>query len=353
VSSERTSVLFVIGNGGRGGMQAQVRLVADALAARGHEVTVAVGGTDPLELEVADSATLPALGGASAISFARDLRRLARELRVDVIHGHGLRLAPFVAVAGAPKRFVTCHGIDPTRAAPAIRLARASRVPIVSCGEGPQRLLAEYGLRSVVLDNALSPAPPAAMAPPLPHDLDSSVPLVVLPARFSEQKGHDVLVEAMRLVRLELGDTSPEVLCVGDGPLFDHVTALAAVPGGRPLVRCLPYQAGAAAWLDDASFFVLPSRWEGQPQIVLEALASGLPVATTTPVGVEDLIVDGRNGRRLASVTALAEVIVEWTRTPELMPRDETLNESILARHDLSRVVERYEAFYGWTRPTP
>jgi glycosyltransferase involved in cell wall biosynthesis len=93
--------------------------------------------------------------------------------------------------------------------------------------------------------------------------LRPGVALAVLPARFSEQKNHRDLVSAMKAARATLKDRSPEILCVGDGPLRSQIEQEASVIGGDPLVRCVDHDAGAAGWMAAADFFVLPSRWGG------------------------------------------------------------------------------------------
>ena len=152
------SILFVLANGGRGGMQSQVLTIARALSERGHRVTVAVGGGDLAAPDGVDVVSLPKFSPVTFFSFVRALRHLRREVRADVVHGHGLRLAPALRVVGSAQRFVTCHGLDPEIARRAARLARWSAVPVISCGRGPFELLQSLGVTSHILNNAFSPS---------------------------------------------------------------------------------------------------------------------------------------------------------------------------------------------------
>jgi glycosyltransferase involved in cell wall biosynthesis len=346
--SERPSVILALANGGHGGMQAQVRLIAGALAALGLPTAVAVGGGGFESVEGVDVVELPVFSTKWPVPYLRALRALRAERDAQVIHGHGLRLAPVVARSRAPRRVVTCHGIDPDRAARTVSIVRRSDVQFVACGEGPRALLARHGVRSVVINNAMVPVP----AGPSRDELNASlglrreVPLIVLPARYSEQKGHATLLDALRIARSGLGDGAPEVLCAGDGPLLAATRERAGSVDGAPLARCLPYRPDARSWLAASDFFVLPSRWEGQPLVVLEALSLGLAVASTTETGLEDLIVDGRNGRLVETSSELAAVIVEWCREPARRPRDAALSSEVLSRHQISRVVDALVSLY-------
>ncbi len=178
------------------------------------------------------------------------------------------------------------------------------------------------------------------------------MPLVLLPARFSEQKNHAELLDALDLVREALGERAPEVICCGDGPLRAQIEARAHRSGDRPLVRCVDHLDDAASWFTATDFFVLTSRWEGQPLVVLEALSAALAVVTTTPTGVEDLILDNHNGRRVSGAPQLAATIIEWTRDPNVRPRDDALTAAILAAHSLDAVLDDHLHFYDEITPT-
>ena len=330
-------------------MQSQVRLLAGELAARGADVTIAVGGGELSSVSDCDVVALPPFGGLSTLLFLRALRRLIRARRPQIVHGHGLRLAPVLALASAPRSLVTCHGLDPLRTANTARIVKLSRVRVLTCGKGPQVQLAAYGLASTVVNNVVvvKNSHPSSEEMRTRFELTEGVPILLLPARFSEQKNHQLFLAALALVRQELGAASPEVVCCGDGPLFDAVRQRAEQPRDRPLLRCFDYEPDAASWFGATDFFVLPSRWEGQPGVVLEALAQGLAVLSSTSVGVEDLIVEGRNGRRVTNADEMAKVIVQWCRDPSLRPIDETLNAALLQEHSLDAVVTAHEEIYA------
>jgi glycosyltransferase involved in cell wall biosynthesis len=111
-----------------------------------------------------------------------------------------------------------------------------------------------------------------------------SSPIVLYVGRLSPEKGVEQLVEAWR----QLGDGPLELVIVGDGPLRER---LARQPGGRiRLVGRLPGEEVRRQMLA-ARALVLPSVWyEGQPMVVLEALAAGLPVLGSDLGGVPELL---------------------------------------------------------------
>lgn len=109
--------------------------------------------------------------------------------------------------------------------------------------------------------------------------------VVVAVGSLTEKKGHRYLLEACKQL------PGMYLLIVGDGYLrlelekyaSDHIRFL----GVRSDIRDL-YAASDAV--------VLPSLWEGMPNVILEALASGLPVVATNVGGVSEVVNDGENG---------------------------------------------------------
>lgn len=78
------------------------------------------------------------------------------------------------------------------------------------------------------------------------------------------------------------------------------------------------HQSNIPEWLAAADFVVCPSRWEGMPYAVLEAMAASRAVLATATNGARDAIVDGSTGRLVAcgDVAALAQGMVEFTENP-------------------------------------
>jgi glycosyltransferase involved in cell wall biosynthesis len=114
--------------------------------------------------------------------------------------------------------------------------------------------------------------------------------------RLTEEKGLATLLDAWAA-----GAKSIPLKIAGDGPLQAFVRArAAALPGVEYLGAC--EHARVIELLQDAAFLVFPSRWyEGMPMVVLEATACGTPVVAFGIGSMNDLIVDGLNGIKLAA----------------------------------------------------
>ena len=122
-------------------------------------------------------------------------------------------------------------------------------------------------------------------------------PLILGVGRLVPKKGFDTLVRAV--ARLNL---APRLVVLGDGPERERLTELAA---GLGVALELPGQIPAGqvrGWLERASLLALPSRVtargdrDGLANVILEAMAVGVPVVSTAAGSAEDAIAHGRTG---------------------------------------------------------
>jgi glycosyltransferase involved in cell wall biosynthesis len=241
---------------------------------------------------------------------------------------------------------VTCHGVDPEHTPRwFLRILRVLPVTVVACGEGPQRQLRSFGVRAHLVDNALEVTSTRYTRAALNEHfgLPADAVVALWPARYSDQKGHDRLLEAVAAA----DEPRLVVICVGDGPLKNATEARRDALGLTSKVLVLDPLEEASSWLAATDLFIVPSRWEGQPLVVLEALAAGLPVASCCPVGLEGLIADGVNGTLVETPAELGRVLAQWVRDSSSRPVNPAFSAEVLARHQPSVTAVTLETLYG------
>jgi glycosyltransferase involved in cell wall biosynthesis len=130
-------------------------------------------------------------------------------------------------------------------------------------------------------------------------------PVVLAAGRLAAQKDFGLLLAAAATWR-DL-EPVPLVVIAGDGPLAGELRARAAAlgvaaefPGHRDDVPAL---------LAAAAVFVLPSRWEGQPLVLQEALRAGVPVVATRAGGIPELAGDAALLVPPGDASALADAV--------------------------------------------
>ena len=136
-----------------------------------------------------------------------------------------------------------------------------------------------------------------------------TLPVVLAVGRLTDQKAFDVLIRAFSLVRK---NRPARLLILGEGENRPALQSLIKKHGLEQDVNLMGFVQNPYSYLAHASLFVLPSRWEGLPTVLVEALYLGTPIiATDCPGGSREILKDGQYGR-LVPVDApliLAEAI--------------------------------------------
>jgi glycosyltransferase involved in cell wall biosynthesis len=308
-----------------GGEDAAVRAEAELLGDLGHQV---------IQHQVRNPAGAMEAAGALALSpwnplAARRVQRIVEETRPDIAHVHNTWYAMSPAVlaplrrAGVPivmtlhnfrlvcangqlfRDGVPCqdcvgshpwHGVRHRcyRGSAVLSIPAAGTIALhnrlatwvqhvdlfLTLNEFARARMVEGGLPAerirVKWNFVADPGPRTVLA--------ASSSTVLYVGRLSPEKGVDILIEAWRL----LGDMSLELVVIGDGPKRAELAAR-AIPGIRFMGRLPPEE--VRRWMLVSRALTLPSVWyEGQPMVVLEALAAGLPVLSSDTGGMPELL---------------------------------------------------------------
>jgi glycosyltransferase involved in cell wall biosynthesis len=205
-------------------------------------------------------------------------------------------------------------------------LPQADRVVAVS-REGEQWMLAAGCAREQVtmISNAVDPADFSCRdsRAEVRRDLsiDEDAVLLCAVGRLSREKGQDVLIDAF--ARIAPRHPALQVALAGDGPDRLSLEARSTALGVRARVHFLGHQPHVARVYTAADIIVLPSRSEGMPNALLEAMATGTPVIAAAVGGVPEVAHDGHDAWLVPSddPPALAASIEDAIEHPEEMRR--------------------------------
>lgn len=230
----------------------------------------------------------------------KELSRVIREQKPDLIHAHDMR-ASFVSALCCGKIPLISHihnnaydarGISPKSIAYLLAGFKAKHILWVSNssyeGYAFHKLFAN---KSSVLYNIIDTEQIFAKKVQDANSYDFDVIYV---GRLTFQK------DPQRLMRLcaRLKEKRPElkVAIVGTGELEEETKALCRELGLENIVWFLGFQSNPIKMVADSKAMILTSRWEGTPMCALEAMALGTPVVSTPSDGMKDLLEDGVSG---------------------------------------------------------
>ncbi|WP_164103317.1 glycosyltransferase family 4 protein [Candidatus Laterigemmans baculatus] len=165
--------------------------------------------------------------------------------------------------------------------------------------------------------------------------------------RLATEKGFDLLIEAFAKVVGRGLDA--RLLIAGEGPERAKLEAQIAAAGLESRVELVGFCADPRGFLECLDLFVLSSLREGLPNVVLEAMAVGVPVIATRVGGVPRIIADGVDGCLVEprDVEQLAAAMRSLAQTPECRERYATAGVKTVAENwSFRRRMERIGAVY-------
>lgn len=317
------------------GVAAYVAALSSDQQARGWEVTVACPTAGRLPEDLASLGvrriSWPATRSPSASTAVETLRlrRYLHDVGPDVIHLHSSKagLAGRLAVRGQLPTVFQPHGWSWLAASPRMVPATlawertaarwTSLYVCVGDGEAAQGRLHEVRGQFCVVPNGvdLTRYRPAEEGDRLSArkalDVPVDVPLAVCVGRLTRQKGQDWLLTAWETVHAM--SPGARLALVGGGELLETLRRQA--PSSVTFVGPVN---DAYLWYVAADVVVLPSRWEGLPLTLLEALAVGRSVVASDIPGIADAMPEGAGALvRLGDVGALAEAIGHRLKEPQ------------------------------------
>lgn len=354
-----TRLALVIAGMGAGGAERVLSVLANGWVRRGLEVSLftlapaepppfhpldPVIDFRPLDLMAPSAGVL----GAATANVARilTLRRaiVGARPRAVLSFGTETNVLTVMATRGLGLRVVVSERADPRHYPPSRpwrwlrRLAYPLATRVVVQTTAAAEAVGSH-LRPVVIANPLPPLPAVPPRAPAPS------PCILACGRLTAQKGFDLLLEAFARIAPHHPGWSLAIL--GEGEQREALARRARAPDLLGRVYLPGVVRDAAAAMRGADLFVLSSRYEGFPNVLVEAMACGLPViAADCESGPRDIVVPEHNGLLVppGDVDALAAAMDRVMTDPGLRHRLAAAAPGIAAGLAPSAILERWNA---------
>lgn len=328
-------ILYLIDSVKFGGAEMLLLTMAQALAAE-HEISVIYFTHGPLYEDFIRSgikiSRISKRGWKDPLLFPK-LVALMRKEKPDVVHTHlsksdlfGLMAA---ALAGVPVRISSIHNVDPWRQNKLFSAFMRQWTQVAHHHIAVSEKVREYVLQTskypveklTTVDNGidLDRFNPATVTPfdRTIFNIPADAPVIVKIARLEDSKAHHILLDAAAKVMKDMPNV--RFLIVGDGPLRPNLEAQRDGLGLQGQVIFAGIQRDIPGIMAIANIVTFSSAWEGLPVAMLEGMAMGRAIVSTSVGGIPNLVEDGVNGVLVPSgdSSALAEGLLRVLRDPE------------------------------------
>lgn len=358
-------IVYVLPSLDIGGMEQFVLQLSGRMRGRGHECTVVCTSHEGVLSDAVRANGVPVVvarfeRGMDNV-FPRRLARVLRDLKPSIIHtqsGVWLGGARAAQMAGIPSVH-TEHGLDSLDEPWQLRLhkvvaARLNRRIVAVSGPLRQVIAWQTLLpleRILQIDNGIEVAQfarTATMRGEVRRELDLADNALVFGAvaRFDHLKGVDLLMDA--LGSIDVPDLPVSVVVAGDGRERADIERRAEA--SKVPVRLLGMRGDVQRLLQAVDVFVLPSRSEGLPLAILEAMAAGCCVVASRVGEVPSVLQEGDCGLLVdvGDVDGLSKALTRVARDPALRSRLASRGTAhVVSRYSIERMSNDYEAVYS------
>ncbi len=295
-----------------------------------------------------------------------DLRHLLRSHAIDVVHSHNVAARQYAALARVPGvvHVNTEHGTNRHSRGMVNRLRycymrrRTDMVVAVSTGAA-NAFRAAFPVRDgelTVIENGVDTRCRVELSSTelrRRHGIPEGACLLGCVGRLSVEKGVDRLIDALGSIVSERAADSPDwrLAVVGDGAELAMLQRRSEARGVLDRVHFVGAVPDAGAMMHMFDLLVIPSRSEGLPLVLLEAMVARVPILTTDVGENRAVIENGACGRLLPDAESRwPETIVrvlDEQRRGALRPVAERAGLRVAANYSLDRTLDRYETLYG------
>ncbi|MBV1774758.1 glycosyltransferase family 4 protein [Burkholderiaceae bacterium DAT-1] len=305
------NILHTESSTGWGGQEIRILTEMRGMMARGHQVMLLAPEQAPI-LPEAHKRGIPATGLPIAKKRIPALRALRRWLakhghEFDIINTHSSTDAWLTALAcrslpAMPPMVRTRHVSTQISNRPSTRwLYKVATSHIVTTGEVLRQRLHQYNgfdlarMTSVRTGIDLSYFQPIQQSEARKRLGLGEQPLLGVLSALIDRKGHDALLDAWQVVSQQFPEW--KLIIIGDGPRRSHLENRIQTQRLESSVQLVGRQADVTLWLSALDLFTLPT-WgdEGVPQSVMQAVACGLPVVTTSVGAMAEAVLNEQTG---------------------------------------------------------
>jgi glycosyltransferase involved in cell wall biosynthesis len=365
-STECPRVLHLIDTGGPGGAETVFHALATFGRAAGINAAVVIPYHGWLGSRLQGDGVTPIIVAAKKArgpKLLKEIVRVARQSRANILHAHLLGSGVYGAAAGSYLGIpvvVTVHGETDFREPGSLLLAkrwllRRRNVRVVAVSEAVKNAVTEWdpALRHVaVINNGVDTElflPGKSFATHDAAGIDHRCQLVGAVGNVRPAKSYDVLIRSAAYVLRNRPDVHFVIVGEGSDEELSELRQLSRSIGVGDRTHMLGFRPASADLYRSLAVMASSAQTEGQPLSFLEAMACEIPIAATANEGASKLLGEAGSGllSPVGDARMLAESILQLLSDPLLATQlGQSGRKTVLRSYSLARMTDDYRALY-------
>lgn len=261
-------------------------------------------------------------------SATKRLKKIIFDFQPDVIHTH-LYMLMYAVLAGGLSRkrkyFHTVHNIAEKEVPLKLQyfqkiMFRCKKaIPIAISPRIRESIVERYGMDTIDIPMIYNGIDVTNFSPKIDYTQRDIFTCLHI-GRFSEQKNHTEMVLALK----KLVDAGEKIrfIFVGEGHLFGEIIELVEKLELTEYVLFAGTASNVMPWFEKSDIYMLPSKWEGMPITLIEAMAVGMPIIASHVGGIPDMLLNETNALLITpNAGEIVQTVIRLKNNMELRSR--------------------------------
>ena len=260
------------------------------------------------------------------VSIIPKLYHLFKEEKADVIHTHLYVLkytVPAAILSGIKCQVHTVHNIAEKEVRPkeqkvnSIFYKYCHVIPVALSSKIKTSILNVYPLSSENVPVVFNGIDLRKCYIKTDYKLKEDIFKILHIGRFSEQKNHLGLIKGFYLFHKQYPES--QLLLIGDGELLPEVKLLVAEYKLEDSIIFLGLKDNVYQYLHETDVFILPSKYEGMPMTLIEAMGTGLPIIASNVGGIPDLLENNKSALLIScNENEICDALIKFRNNEQL-----------------------------------
>ena len=218
-------------------------------------------------------------------------------------------------------------------------------IPVGISPRVKESIISEYGMKKEFIPLIYNGIDLEKCIKKFNYEFDNKEIILLHVGRFSKQKNHEALIKSFKIINEKYKNS--KLWLIGEGELENSIKKMVNELNIEKSVFFLGRQSNVYDFLNKADIFLLPSIYEGMPMVLIEAMATGLPIIASNVGGIPDMIKNNESGLLInGTIDDIAKNTIKLIEDITLRKKIGENAYRAAAQFSVSRMGNKYSLLY-------